>query len=97
MSILDLPIEQQKRIAKEVFKYDDFEQWQEDTRKRLEKTDAFIKALDEYKPTKAEIAEKIKRLREDKYAIGFYQRMTENYSLTVEEQIAHLESLETRD
>lgn len=49
------------------------------------------------KHTKAEIAELIHTLRTNPEAIGFYQRVTSNYDLTVEEQIRHLESLETAD
>lgn len=91
MSILDLPLERQKQIAFEDG-YTDLEKWQEDTRKDLEEMDAFSKALDEHKPSKAEIKKRINALLTNPYAIGFYQRVTGNYDLTVEEQIAFLKA-----
>ncbi|MFQ1046925.1 hypothetical protein [Avibacterium paragallinarum] len=96
-SLLDLPIEQQRQIAKEIYKYDDFEQWQKDFKAELEQDARDLAEAEAYKPTKAEIARKINDLRTNPFAIEYYRRITLDYDLTVEEQIAHLESLETSD
>lgn len=96
MHILDLPIEEQKRIAKE-WGETDFEAWQEELRQLREQTEKELAEMEAYKPTKAEIAEKIERLRTNPWAIHFYRRVSDNYELTVEEVVRNLESVETID
>ncbi|MFQ1023209.1 hypothetical protein N8E87_03565 [Avibacterium paragallinarum] len=96
-SVLDLPIEEQRRVAKEIYKFDNFEEWQEYIRKQDEQVARDLAEAEAYKPTKAEIARKINDLRTNPFAIEYYRRITLDYDLTVEEQIAHLESLETSD
>ncbi|EIG25238.1 hypothetical protein [Haemophilus paraphrohaemolyticus] len=86
MSVLDLPLEEQKRIAKEVFQMP-FEEWVEDMKTSLKEAKEFQKKLENYKPTEEEKARKIKALRENPNAIHFYRRVTDNYNLTVEEAI----------
>ena len=86
MSVLDLPLEEQKRIAKEVFQMP-CEEWMEDMKTSLKEAKEFQKKLENYKPTEEEKARKIKALRENPNAIHFYRRVTDNYNLTVEEAI----------
>ncbi|WP_071058717.1 hypothetical protein [Pelistega sp. MC2] len=95
-SVLDLPIERQRELAK-LEGYSSIERWQEDTRNQFTENERLLAEAEAYKPTKAEIAEKIYHLRTNPYAIEFYRRITQDYDLTVEEQIKHLESLETAD
>ncbi|MGR6647694.1 hypothetical protein ACU6T4_09090 [Avibacterium paragallinarum] len=93
---MGLTLEQQKELAK--FEgYSDFDAWLEMDKKRAEKTERELAEAEAYKPTKAEIARKINDLRTNPFAIEYYRRITLDYDLTVEEQIAHLESLETSD
>lgn len=96
-SELDLPIEEQRRIAKEIYKFDDFEAWQAYIRKQDEEDEKDLAEIEAYKPTKAEIEKKINSLLTNPYAIEFYRRITMNDDLTVEKQIEHLRSLETID
>lgn len=86
MNVLDLPLEEQKRIAKEVFQMP-FDDWVEYMKASSERAKEFQRKLKEHKPTEEEKAEKIKALRENPNAIHFYRRVTDNYNLTVEEAI----------
>lgn len=95
MSVLDLPIEKQRECAK-LCGYDSLEKWQEDTRESLKRADEFLEKISR-KMTKAEVARKIHDLKTNPAAIEYYRRMTLKYDLTVEQQIAHLESVETAD
>lgn len=84
-NILDLPLEQQKEIAREEG-YSDFTMWQNEMRELLDRTKNDIEEVDAYKPTKKEIADDIYKLKTNPYAIEFYRRITGNYALTVEEE-----------
>ena len=89
-SVLDLPIERQKELA-ELEGYSDLRTWQEDTRKQFEESERNLKEIENSTLSKEEVARMINDLRTNPYAIEYYQRVTDNYDLTVEEQIAHLE------
>ena len=89
-SVLDLPIEKQKEIAPKCG-YSDFSLWPKDIKEALEETESEIKKLENTTLSKEEAARMINDLRTNPYAIEYYRRVTDNYDLTVEEQIAHLE------
>lgn len=89
-SVLDLPIERQKELA-ELEGYSDLRTWQEDTRKQFEESERNLKEIENSTLSKEEAARMINNLRANPYAIEYYRRVTDNYDLTVEEQIAHLE------
>lgn len=89
-SVLDLPIEKQKEIAQKCG-YSDFSLWQKDIKEALEETESEIKKLENTTLSKEEVARMINDLRTNPYAIEYYRRVTDNYDLTVEDQIAHLE------
>ena len=88
-TVLDLPIEKQKELAKECG-YLDFSLWQKEISKSLEETKTAANELENSTLSKEEAARMIHDLRTNPYAIEFYRRVTDNYDLTVEEQIAHL-------
>lgn len=89
-SVLDLSIEKQKEIA-ELEGYSDLRAWQEDTRKQFEESERNLKEIENSTLSKEEAARMINDLQTNPYAIEYYRRVTDNYDLTVEEQIAHLE------
>ena len=89
-SVLDLPIEKQKELA-ELEGYSDLRTWQEDTRKQFEESERNLKEIENSTLSKEEVARMINDLRTNPYAIEYHRRVTDNYDLTVEEQIAHLE------
>ena len=89
-SVLDLPIEKQKELA-QLEGYSDLRTWQEDTRKQFEESERNLKEIENSTLSKEEVARMINDLRTNPYAIEYYRRVTDNYDLTVEEQIAHLE------
>ena len=89
-TVLDLPIEKQKELAKECG-YLDFSLWQKEIGKSLEETKAAADELENSTLSKEDAARMIRDLRTNPYAIEFYRRVTDNYDLTVEEQIAYLE------
>ena len=89
-SVLDLPIERQKELAK-LEGYSDLRAWQEDTRKQFEESERNLKEIENSTLSKEEVARMINDLRTNPYAIEYYRRVTDNYDLTVDEQIAHLE------
>lgn len=89
-TVLDLSIEKQKELAKECG-YLDFSSWQKEISKSLEETKTAANELENSTLSKEEAARMIRDLRTNPYAIEFYRRITDNYDLTVEEQIAHLE------
>ena len=89
-SVLDLPIERQKELA-ELEGYSDLSTWQADTRKQFEESERNSKEIESSTLSKEEVARMINDLRTNPYAIEYYRRVTDNYDLTVEEQIAHLE------
>lgn len=90
-----LTLEQQKTLAK-LEGYDDFNKWLEMDRLRTGKAKELLKKISR-KMTKAEVARKIHDLKTNPAAIEFYRRITMDDDLTVEQQIAHLESVETAD
>ncbi|MFQ1014821.1 hypothetical protein [Avibacterium paragallinarum] len=96
-SVLDLPIEEQRRVAKEIYKFDNFEEWQEYIRKQDEQVARDLAEAEAYKPTKAEIARKINDLRTNPFAIEYYRRISMNDDLTVEQVIKRLEKTKTSD
>ena len=71
--------------------YSDLRTWQEDTRKQFEESERNLKEIENSTLSKEEVARMINDLRTNPYAIEYYRRVTDNYDLTVEEQIAHLE------
>lgn len=89
-TVLDLPIEKQKELAKQCG-YTNFSLWQKEISKSLEETRTAADKLENSALSKEKAARMIHDLRTNPYAIEFYRRMTDNYDLTVEEQIAHLE------
>lgn len=89
-SVLDFPIEKQKEFAKKCG-YSDFSLWQKDVRTQLEESERNSKEIENSTLSKEEVARMINDLRTNPYAIEYYRRVTDNYDLTVEEQIAHLE------
>lgn len=89
-SVLDLPIERQKELA-ELEGYSDLRSWQEDTLKQFKESERNLKEIENSTLSKEESARMINDLRTNPYAIEYYRRVTDNYDLTVEEQIAHLE------
>ncbi|AIL32572.1 hypothetical protein [Basilea psittacipulmonis] len=96
MSVLDLPIERQREIAK-ICGYDSLEKWQADKRAELEENERLRAEMEAYKPTKAEIRIRIDALRKHPNAICYYQRISGDFDLTAEEVIRNLENTETID
>ncbi|MDH2927234.1 hypothetical protein FW755_11030 [Lonepinella koalarum] len=95
-SSLDLPIERQRELAV-IFGYgDDLTKWRKYMQECEQEFEDDENEIEE-DPTQAEIAQKIHDLETNPYAIEYYRRITDNYDLTVEQQIKHLRNLKTKD
>lgn len=95
--MLDLPLERQKSIAKEMgyAHFDDWIKHMEDLDREAIEIEEEILRFEAKGISEKDVERMIYDLQTNPYAIEYYRRITQNDDLTVEEQIAHLKSLIT--